>query len=164
MAEAVNAMPIDRGDFRDVVRNPEAHAAVLGQYRIGEYAGVVLIPRILNEMAPDDRLRRAMEIHLRDEARHTQVFTDWITRLGLAPQPFPTEIESFFAASPEELRRAAQGARAAAGRHPPHPDVRRHQRDRAAGLRPVRALTCWRSTAARIAKRSPASSPRRSSI
>jgi hypothetical protein len=31
------------------------------------------------------------------------VFTDWIKRLGHVPQPFPTNVEGFFANSPEEF-------------------------------------------------------------
>jgi hypothetical protein len=31
--DQTNAMPIDRDGFREVVRHPQAHALVLGNYR-----------------------------------------------------------------------------------------------------------------------------------
>jgi len=95
---------IDAGGFREVVRHPEAHAVVLAQYRVGEHAGVVALRRLLDEMEPEGKLRRAMEIHHRDEARHSQVFGDWIRRLGVEPPPLPDDVEAFFARSPEEHR------------------------------------------------------------
>jgi len=98
-----NAMPIDRDGFRDVVRHPKAHALVLGNYRLGEYAGVVALERLLEEMRPEGKLHEAMTIHFKDEGRHSRVFTDWIERLGETPQPFPTNVEGFFANSPEEF-------------------------------------------------------------
>ena len=101
--EQTNAMPIDRDGFREVVRHPKAHALVLGNYRLGEYAGVVGLQRLLGEMRPEGKLHQAMSIHHRDEERHSTVFTDWIVRLGATPQPFPTNVEGFFANSPEEF-------------------------------------------------------------
>jgi rubrerythrin len=101
--EQTNAMPIDRDGFREVVRHPKAHALVLGNYRLGEYAGVVGLQRLLGEMRPEGKLHQAMSIHHRDEERHSTVFTDWILRLGETPQPFPTNVEGFFANSPEEF-------------------------------------------------------------
>ena len=101
--EQTNAMPIDRDGFREVVRHPKAHALVLGNYRLGEYAGVVGLQRLLGEMRPEGKLHQAMSIHRRDEERHSTVFTDWIVRLGATPQPFPTNVEGFFANSPEEF-------------------------------------------------------------
>lgn len=92
----------DAPQFRDVVRHPEAHALILGQYRLGEWAGVVALRRLLAELEPEAQLRRAMEIHHRDEERHSALFTDWIRRLGIAPAPLPDEIEGFFSRSPEE--------------------------------------------------------------
>jgi len=101
--EQTNAMPIDRDGFREVVRHPTAHALVLGNYRLGEYAGVVALQRLLDEMRPEGKLHQAMSIHHRDEERHSNVFTDWIVQLGETPQPFPTNVEGFFANSPEEF-------------------------------------------------------------
>ena len=98
------AMPYDRPEFREVVRHPRAHAFVLGQYRLGEHAGVVGLRRLLDEVEPDARLRRAMEIHHRDEDRHSRLFTDWMHRLGVTPPPLPDDVEAFFSTSPEEHR------------------------------------------------------------
>jgi hypothetical protein len=94
----------DLNEFREVVRHPKAHAVVLGQYRIGEYAGVVALDRLLGEIDAEARLRRAMEIHRTDEARHTQVFTDWMQRLGVAPPTLPRDVEAYFATSEEDFR------------------------------------------------------------
>ena len=33
------------------------------------------------------------------------MFTGWIYRLGVEPEPMPTEVETFFSNSPEEFRR-----------------------------------------------------------
>jgi hypothetical protein len=96
------AIPYDRADFRAVVRHPEAHAFVLGQYRIGEHAGVVALRRLLDELEPDTKLRRAMEIHHGDEARHSALFTGWIRRLGVEPAPLPDDVEAFFSRTPQE--------------------------------------------------------------
>ena len=104
MTEAPNEFPLEPGGFRDVVRHPEAHAVILAQYRVGEHAGVVALRRLLDEMEPEGKLRRAMEIHHRDEARHSRLFGDWIRRLGLEPPPLPADVEGFFARSPEEFR------------------------------------------------------------
>lgn len=98
-----NAIGIDRAAMREVVRHPQAHAVVLGQYRIGEYAGVVALKRLLGEMQPEGKLHHAMEIHYHDEERHSRVFTDWIERLGVTPAPLPTNVEGFFAKSPEDF-------------------------------------------------------------
>lgn len=95
---------LDPNQFREVVRNPRAHAVVLGQYRIGEYAGVVALDRLLGELPQEARLRRAMEIHRRDEARHTDVFTGWMQRLGVDPPALPRDVEAYFATSEEEFR------------------------------------------------------------
>jgi hypothetical protein len=92
----------DPAAFREIVRHPRAHAVILGQYRIGEYAGVVALRRLLGEMQPEGKLHEAMTIHHRDEARHSQVFTDWMRRLGVEPPPLPTEVEGYFSNSPEE--------------------------------------------------------------
>ena len=100
-----NAIDVDLAGFREVVRHPQAHALILQQYRIGEYAGVVGLKRLLGEMRPEGNLHRAMEIHHRDEERHSKVFTDWIYRLGVEPEPMPTEVEAYFANSPEDFRR-----------------------------------------------------------
>lgn len=100
-----NAIDVDLAGFREVVRHPQAHALILQQYRIGEYAGVVGLKRLLGEMRPEGNLHRAMEIHHRDEERHSKVFTDWIYRLGIEPEPMPTEVEAYFANSPEDFRR-----------------------------------------------------------
>jgi rubrerythrin len=100
-----NAIEVDLAGFREVVRHPQAHALILQQYRIGEYAGVVGLKRLLGEMRPEGNLHRAMEIHHRDEERHSKVFTDWIYRLGVEPEPMPTEVEAYFANSPEDFRR-----------------------------------------------------------
>ncbi len=97
-------LPLEAGAFRDVVGHPEAHAVILAQYRVGEHAGVVALRRLLAEMEPEAKLRRAMEIHYGDEARHSQLFGDWIRRLGLEPPPLPDDVEAFFARSPEEHR------------------------------------------------------------
>jgi hypothetical protein len=97
-------LPYDGPQFRDVVRHPRAHAYLLAQYRVGEYAGVVALRRLLAEVDPEARLRRAMEIHHRDEERHTHVFGDWIRRLGVEPPPLPEEVEGYFSRSPEEYR------------------------------------------------------------
>src|SRR5262245_24644972 len=99
-----HAIYVDLAGFREVVRHPQAHALILQQYRIGEYAGVVGLKRLLGEMKPEGNLHRAMEIHHRDEERHSRVFTDWIYRLGVEPEPMPTEVEAYFASSPEEFR------------------------------------------------------------
>jgi rubrerythrin len=100
--DQTNAMPLDRDGFLEVVRHPLVHALVLENYRLGEYAGVVVLDRLLREMHPEGKLRRAMTIHHGDEERHSRVFTDWIERLGQTPQPYPTNVETFFANSPEE--------------------------------------------------------------
>ncbi len=105
MTEPENAIDIDLAGFREVVRHPRAHALVLQQYRVGEYAGVVGLKRLLGEMQPEGKLHRAMEIHHRDEERHSRVFTDWIYRLGVQPEPMPVEVEAYFASSPEEFQR-----------------------------------------------------------
>ena len=105
MTETENAIHVDHDAFREVVRHPQAHALILQQYRIGEYAGVVGLKRLLGEMKPEGKLHRAMEIHHRDEERHSRVFTDWIYRLGVQPEPMPAEVEAYFASSPEEFRR-----------------------------------------------------------
>jgi rubrerythrin len=105
MAEIENSIDVDLSGFREVVRHPQAHALILQQYRIGEYAGVVGLKRLLGEMKPEGNLHRAMEIHHRDEERHSQVFTNWIYRLGVEPEPMPTEVEAYFANSPEDFRR-----------------------------------------------------------
>ena len=99
-----NPLRLDANEFREVVRNPKAHAVVLGQYRIGEYAGVVALDRLLGEIDAEARLRRAMEIHRGDEARHTQVFTDWMQRLGVEPPTLPNDVEAYFATSKEDFR------------------------------------------------------------
>jgi len=99
------AVGVDLAGFREVVNHPRAHALILQQYRVGEYAGVVGLKRLLGEMRPEGNLHRAMEIHFRDEERHSKVFTDWIYRLGIEPEPMPTEVEGFFSNSPEEFRR-----------------------------------------------------------
>jgi hypothetical protein len=109
----------DPNEFREVVRHPRAHAIVLGQYRIGEYAGVVALDRLLGEIDAEARLRRAMEIHRRDEARHTQVFTDWMQRLGVEPPTLPRDVEAYFATSEEDFRQQ----RALVDSFPP--DIRR---------------------------------------
>jgi rubrerythrin len=101
--DQTNAMPLDRDGFREVVHHPKAHALVLGNYRLGEYAGVVALDRLLAEMRPEGKLHQAMTIHHRDEARHSTVFTQWIERLGHVPKPFPENVEGFFANSPEEF-------------------------------------------------------------
>lgn len=101
--DQTNAMPIDRDGFREVVRHPQAHALVLGNYRLGEYAGVVALGRLLGEMRPEGKLHHAMTVHHRDEERHSRVFTDWIVQLGATPAPFPTNVEGYFANSPEEF-------------------------------------------------------------
>ena len=98
------AMPYDSPEFREVVRHPRAHAFVLGQYRLGEHAGVVALGRLLGELEPEARLRRAMEIHHRDEERHSQVFTGWMRRLGVEPPPLSNDVEAFFSRSPEEFQ------------------------------------------------------------
>jgi len=99
-----DTLPVDLLQFREVVRNPEAHAVVLGQYRVGEQAGVVGLRRLLDEMEPEGKLRSAMEIHYRDESRHSALFTDWIRRVGVTPPLLPADLEGFFSASPEEHR------------------------------------------------------------
>jgi hypothetical protein len=119
MSETMDGPRFDPQQFREVVRNPKAHASILGQYRIGEYAGVVALDRLLGDVAPDARLRRAMEIHRRDEARHTAVFTDWMRRLGVEPPVLPTDVEAYFSTSEEEHRTQ----RAAIDALPP--DIRR---------------------------------------
>src|SRR5262249_36290373 len=93
---AETTMPYGRPEFREAIRHPQAHAFVLGQYRLGEHAGVVALGRLLAEMEPEARLRRAMEIHHRDEGRHSQLFTDWMSRLGVTPAPLPDDVEGFF--------------------------------------------------------------------
>lgn len=105
MAEtSQEALDLDLAGFREVVRHPGAHAVVLGQYRIGEWAGVVALRRLLAEMQPEGKLHRAMEIHHRDEERHSQLFTDWMRRLGVEPPALPTELEGYFSTNPEEFR------------------------------------------------------------
>jgi len=104
-ADAAQALRLDASQFREVIRHPRTHAWILGQYRIGEHAGVVGLRRLLDEMQPEGKLRKAMEIHYRDEARHSQVFTDWMRRLGTEPPPLPTDVEGYFSTSPEEFRR-----------------------------------------------------------
>lgn len=106
--EPENAVPLDRNEFHEVVQHPQAHAAILSQYRVGEYAGVVGLRRLLGEMQPEGKLHKAMTIHFQDEGRHSQVFTDWVTRLGVTPDVLPTDVEGYFSRSPEEF--AAQRA------------------------------------------------------
>jgi hypothetical protein len=106
--EQTNAMPIDLAGFREVVRHPKAHAIILGNYRIGEYAGVVALKRLLGEMRPEGKLHAAMEVHYRDEERHSTVFTDWMVRLGVPPPLLPENVEGFFANSPEEFAQHRQ--------------------------------------------------------
>ena len=101
---AETTMPYGRPEFREVVRHPQAHAFVLGQYRLGEHAGVVALGRLLGEIEPEARLHRAMEIHHRDEGRHSRLFTDWMCRLGVTPAPLPDDVEAFFSKSSEEFR------------------------------------------------------------
>jgi hypothetical protein len=103
--DAAQLLKLDTSQFREVIRHPQTHAWILGQYRIGEHAGVVGLRRLLDEMRPEGKLHQAMEIHYQDEARHSQVFTDWMQRLGAAPPPLPTEVEGYFSTSPEEFRR-----------------------------------------------------------
>lgn len=103
MTEQENAVDLDLAAFREVVRHPQAHAHILGQYRVGEYAGVVALKRLLGEMQPEGKLHKAMEIHYRDEDRHSRVFTDWIYRLGVEPEPLPAEVEGYFANNREEF-------------------------------------------------------------
>ncbi|HXJ35396.1 MAG TPA: ferritin-like domain-containing protein [Candidatus Eisenbacteria bacterium] len=102
--DQTNQMPVDLTAFREVVRHPQAHAVILGNYRIGEYAGVVALRRLLGEMQPEGKLHAAMEIHYRDEDRHSKLFTDWMQRIGVEPPPLPTEVEGYFANSPEEFQ------------------------------------------------------------
>ncbi len=102
--DQTNQMPVDLAAFREVVRHPQAHAVILGNYRIGEYAGVVALRRLLGEMQPEGKLHAAMEIHYRDEDRHSKLFTDWMQRIGVEPPPLPTEVEGYFANSPEEFQ------------------------------------------------------------
>jgi rubrerythrin len=102
MAEQENAPSFDRDAFREVVKHPGAHALVLSQYRIGEYAGVVALNRLLGELDQSAKLRRAMEIHLADEDRHTRVFSDWMQRLGTPPPTLPADVEAYFSTSREE--------------------------------------------------------------
>jgi hypothetical protein len=104
VTELTPDLPVDRAGFREVVRHPEAHAIILAQYRVGEHAGVVALDRLLKEMEPEGKLRRAMEVHHRDEGRHSRLFGDWIRRLGVEPPPLPTDVEGFFSNSPEEYR------------------------------------------------------------
>ena len=104
MSDERQAFEGDVAAFREVVRHPKAHAQILGQYRIGEYAGVVGLRQLLDEMEPEGTLREAMEIHYRDEERHSRVFTDWIYRLGVEPEPMPSELMGYFSNSPEEFR------------------------------------------------------------
>lgn len=108
MSETESEIPLDANEFREVIRHPEAHAFILSRYRLGEYAGVVGLRRLLAEMKPEGKLHQAMEIHYRDEERHSKVFTDWMRRLGVEPQPFPTDVETFFAKSPEEFQAQRQ--------------------------------------------------------
>lgn len=103
--DAAQTLRLDPSQFREVIRHPQTHAWILGQYRIGEHAGVVGLRRLLDEMQPEGKLHKAMEIHYQDEARHSQVFTDWMQRLGMEPPPLPTEVEGYFSTSPEEFRR-----------------------------------------------------------
>lgn len=87
MDEQSNAINVDRLEFRDVVRHPQAHAFVLSRYRLGEHAGVVALRRLLNDLQPGARLGRAMQRHYQDEQRHSEVFTRWMERLGVTPEP-----------------------------------------------------------------------------
>ena len=103
-----NHINIDRDAMREVVRHPQAHGLVLGQYRVGEYAGVVGLRRLLGEMQPEGKLHQAMTIHYQDEGRHSQVFTEWIERLGMQPDVLPTEVEGYFSRSPEEFQQQRQ--------------------------------------------------------
>ena len=103
-----NSINIDRNAFHEVVQHPQAHALILGQYRVGEYAGVVGLRRLLGEMQPEGKLHQAMTIHFQDEGRHSQVFTDWIERLGAQPDVLPTDVEGFFSRSPEEFKQQRQ--------------------------------------------------------
>lgn len=103
--DAAQALRLDTSQFREVIRNPRTHAWILGQYRIGEHAGVVGLRRLLGEMRPQGKLRKAMEIHYQDEARHSRVFTEWMERLGMEAPPLPTEVEGYFSTSPEEFKR-----------------------------------------------------------
>ena len=96
--------PLERDGFRELVRHPAAHAVLLGHYRLGEHAGVVALRRLLAEMDPEARLRRAMEIHYGDEARHSQLFGDWMRRLGVEPPALPDDLDGFFARDQEEFR------------------------------------------------------------
>jgi hypothetical protein len=100
--------PLDVAAFREVVRHPRAHALVLQQYRLGEYAGVVALRRLLAEMRPEGRLHRAMTIHHRDEERHTTVFSDWIYRLGVEPEPLPADVEGYFTTGPGDFQAQRQ--------------------------------------------------------
>ncbi len=102
--EPENAIPLDRNEFHEVVQHPRAHAAILGQYRVGEYAGVVGLRRLLGEMQPEGNLHKAMTIHFQDEERHSKVFTDWMVRLGVTPPQLPADVEGYFSRSPEEFR------------------------------------------------------------
>jgi len=103
--DTAQLLRLDPSQFREVVRNPQTHAWILGQYRLGEHAGVVGLRRLLDEMQPEGKLHKAMEIHYHDEARHSDVFTGWMRRLGAAPPALPAEMEGFFSTSPEEFQR-----------------------------------------------------------
>jgi hypothetical protein len=99
-----DSLRMDANEFLEVVRNPKAHAVVLSQYRIGEYAGVVALDRLLGEIDADDKLRRAMELHREHESQHTEIFTEWMQRLGVEPPALPPDVEAYFAMSEEDHR------------------------------------------------------------
>jgi len=86
--------PTDADVLRDLVRRPRTHAMLLARYRLGAWATVVSLTRLLAELPSGGSLRTAMTVHLRDEERHARLFEDWMRRLGVAPEPLPNDVDA----------------------------------------------------------------------
>jgi hypothetical protein len=88
---------------RDLVAHPDTHAWVLSLYRAGE-----LYPQTVDDYFPSwaaesDDLRRAMERHAGDEARHVKMYDRAIARLGEVRTDF-RGLDVFNVAIREETR------------------------------------------------------------
>jgi hypothetical protein len=107
----------DADVLRAIVHQPDLHARLLERYRLGAWACVVSLTRLLAELPAGTPLHTAMTVHTRDEERHARLFEDWIRRLGVEPAPLPNDVDACLAGDaadrarlarlPSELRRIA---------------------------------------------------------
>jgi hypothetical protein len=145
--DQTNAMPLDREGFREVVRHPTAHSLVLGNYRLGEYAGVVALD-LLGEMRPGGK-----EVML--DPSPTRAATRGATSAWRDAGATPKNAAN----SPEEF--AAQRQLVGSHRHAPHRSSRASTPS--GGRLDNHSIHPRASTAKRTATCSRASSTRRSS-